>query len=78
MKRMLLVFCLSCLLVIPGFLSAQTENETGLIKMGLSADVLDGLVRDKGGEPRLQEISDGSGYDFVATDWFGAEDAGAV
>ena len=78
MKRTLLVFCLSCLFIIPGFLSAQAENETGLTKMGLSADVLDGSVRDKGGESTLQEISDGSGYDFVATDWFGAEDAGAV
>lgn len=44
MKRSLLVFWLSCLLLIPGFLSAQAENETGLTEMGLSADVLDGSV----------------------------------
>jgi hypothetical protein len=64
MKRTLLVFCLSCLFVIPGFLSAQAENEPGLIKMGLSSEFLDSLMGGKGGEPTLQEILDSLGYDI--------------
>jgi hypothetical protein len=64
MKRTLLVLFLSCLFLVPGLLYAQVQDEPGLVNPGVSPEVWDSLMGNKGGEPSLQHLLDSLGYDI--------------
>ena len=64
MKRTLLVLFLSCLFLMPGLLYAQVQDEPGLVNPGVSPEVWDSLMTNKGAEPSLQHLLDSLGYNI--------------
>jgi len=64
MKRTLLVLFLSCLFLMPGVLYAQAQDEPSLVNPGVSPEVWDSLMENKGSEPSLQHLLDSLGYNI--------------